>query len=122
MPIESTAQRLLPHLRRVALGLDAAHLADGQLLGAFVSDRDESAFAALVRRHGPMVLGVCRRVVGNPHDAEDAFQATFLVLVRRATAVNPPGRVGHSLYGVACRTALQARQAPARRRAREPTA
>src|SRR3954468_10940784 len=118
MPTESAAQRLLPHLRRVALARDA-ETSDGSLLGAFIATRDEAAFAALVRRHGPMVLGVCRRVIGDPHLAEDAFQATFLVLARRAAAVRPRHLVGHWLYGVAYRTALKARGAAARRMAKE---
>ena len=88
MPSESAARRLLPHLRRVALARDADN-GDAALLGEFVATRDEAAFAALVRRHGPMVLGVCRRVIGDPHLAEDAFQATFLVLARRAATVRP---------------------------------
>jgi RNA polymerase sigma factor (sigma-70 family) len=94
-------------------------LSDGQLLERFLRDRDEPAFEALVRRHGPMVLGVCRRVVGNTHDAEDAFQATFLVLVHKAASIVSRERVGHWLYGVAYHSALKARHLAARRRARE---
>jgi RNA polymerase sigma factor (sigma-70 family) len=110
---------VLQHLRRVLLRRDGAGRTDGELLEAFVSRRDEASFEALVRRHGPMVLGVCRRALRNPHDAEDAFQATFLVLVRRAASVVPRERVGNWLYGVAYRTALEAKRAAARRQARE---
>jgi RNA polymerase sigma factor (sigma-70 family) len=102
-----------------ALSRDGGALTDGQLLECFLRDRDELAFEALVRRHGPMVLGVCRRVVSNTHDAEDAFQATFLALVHKAAAVVPRELVGHWLYGVAYRTALNARRLAARRGARE---
>src|SRR5690348_9208238 len=74
---------------------------DGQLLARFVRGRDELAFELLVRRHGPMVLGVCRRLLLTPEDAEDAFQATFLVLARKAGSVRPRERVGPWLHGVA---------------------
>ena len=90
---------------------------DRDLLARFAHDRDEDAFAELVRRHGPMVLAVGRRVTGNPEDAEDAFQAAFLVLARRAGQVGKPDLLGNWLYGVATRTALEARKA--RRRVKE---
>ncbi len=111
--------RVVRHLRRAALPPGEGEGTDGELLGRFVAGRDEAAFAALVRRHGPMVLGVCRRVLGNVQDAEDAFQATFLVLVRKAGGVVPRELVGNWLYGVAYRTALEAKASRARRKARE---
>lgn len=110
--------RVIDHLRRAALPRDGAGLGDGELLGCFVERRDETAIAALVTRHGPMVWGVCRRLLSY-HDAEDAFQATFLVLVRKAATIAPREMVGNWLYGVAHQTALQARRAAARRRTRE---
>jgi len=82
---------------------------DTQLLKRFTAVREESAFAALVERHGPMVLGVCRRVLHNEHDAEDAFQAVFLVLARKATAVRKVESLGSWLYGVAYRVAARLR-------------
>src|SRR5207248_7947430 len=87
-----------------------------ELLDRFRRDRDGDAFTSLVRRHGPMVLGVCRRVLRDAHAAEDAFQAVFLVLARKADAVRPPGLLGPWLYGVAYRTALKARGREFRRR------
>jgi len=113
------ASRMMPTIRRVVLAGAVADRTDGQLLAAFVANRDADAFAGLVRRHGPMVLGVCRRVTGDHHTAEDAFQAVFLVLARRAAAVRPREQVGNWLYGVAYRTALKARAVLARRRSRE---
>jgi RNA polymerase sigma factor (sigma-70 family) len=107
---------LLERLRGVLLRPAAGELSDGQLLERYLAGREEAAFALLLRRHGPMVLGVCRRLLRHQQDAEDAFQATFLVLVRRAEAIRPRGRVGPWLYGVAYRTALKARSLAARRR------
>src|SRR6516162_949202 len=78
---------VIQHLRRAMLVRDAAGLTDQQLLESYISRRDQAALAALVQRHGPMVWGVCRRVLSNYHDAEDAFQATFPVLVRKAPSI-----------------------------------
>jgi RNA polymerase sigma factor (sigma-70 family) len=113
----SPRNSVIDHLRRAVLR-DSAGLGDRELLGCFIERHDEAAFAALVRRHGPMVWGVCRRLLSH-HDAEDAFQATFLVLVRKAASIVPREMVGNWLYGVAHQTALQARRTAARRRARE---
>jgi RNA polymerase sigma factor (sigma-70 family) len=108
--------RALQHFReRLADGGDT----DPQLLARFAAARDEAAFAALVQRHGPMVLAVCRRVLGHYQDAEDAFQATFLVLARKADSVVKRDSLGCFLHQVAYRIALEARTALARRRARE---
>jgi len=87
---------------------------DTHLLGRFVRGRDEAAFAALMDRHGPMVMGVCRRVLRDPHAVDDVFQATFLVFVRKAASLRRPHLLGNWLYGVAYRIALQARAAAAR--------
>jgi RNA polymerase sigma factor (sigma-70 family) len=102
---------VLHHCRRAAFLHDGGGLTDGQLLECFIHRREEAAFEALVRRHGPMVLGVCRRVLAHDQDAEDAFQATFLVLVRKAASLTARERVGNWLYGVAYRVALQAKAA-----------
>src|SRR4051812_39465728 len=89
---------------------------DGELLERFAARRDEAAFEALVRRHGPMVWGVCRRVLRDRHDAEDAFQATFLVLARKAASVAQPELVTNWLYVVASKTAARAGAMASRRR------
>ncbi len=106
-------------LRRVAVLRGAGETTDTELLERFVTERDEAAFEALVQRHGPMVLGVCRNLLHNPHDAEDAFQATFLVLVRKAASIQRRALLTSWLYGVAYRIALRARANAARRRAHE---
>jgi RNA polymerase sigma factor (sigma-70 family) len=110
--------KVIDGLRRAVLADAEAARTDGQLLECFISRCDEAAVAALVRRHGPMVWGVCRRLLPY-HDAEDAFQATFLVLVRKATSILPREMIAHWLYGVAHQTALKARATTAKRGARE---
>src|SRR5947208_3489648 len=94
---------ILPHLCRLIGSPAGRDLSDGDLLERFLGRRDAAAFAALVRRHGPTVLGVCRRVLRNAHDAEDAFQATFLVLARKGRSIARREALGSWLYGVAYR-------------------
>jgi RNA polymerase sigma factor (sigma-70 family) len=103
------------HLRRLVRPDGADGLSDGQLLERFVAAQDEAAFEVLVWRHGPLVLGICRRVLRDPHLAEDAFQATFLVLVRKAASICKREAVGSWLHKVAYRVALGAREGAARR-------
>jgi RNA polymerase sigma factor (sigma-70 family) len=110
---------IIQHLRRAVLLREGAGQTDKQLLEVYLSRREEAALAALVYRHGPMVWGVCRRVLRNYHDAEDAFQATFLVLVRKASSIALPELLANWLYGVAHQTALKARATTAKRRSRE---
>jgi RNA polymerase sigma factor (sigma-70 family) len=111
---------LLHYLRRLRSNRNAAGaLDDVQLLHRFLSQRDENAFTALVQRYGAMVWGLCVRRLGETPEAEDAFQATFLVLVRKASSLRGPQLLGPWLYGVAYRTALKLRGQRARRRARE---
>jgi RNA polymerase sigma factor (sigma-70 family) len=116
------AEILLRHLRRLVAPQGVAHLSDKELVARFAAHRDEAAFEALVQRHGPMVLCVCRRVLGNEHDAEDAFQATFLVLSRKTASLRRQESVGSWLFGVAHRLALKANAAAARRRIHESRA
>ena len=107
-------------VRELGLAVDSSSPeADAALLTRYARDRDNAAFAELLRRHGPVVLGVCRRILSSPHDAEDAFQAVFLVLAKRPEAIRPAGQVGNWLYGVAVRTANKAKVAAARRWRRE---
>jgi RNA polymerase sigma factor (sigma-70 family) len=115
----SRADRLLLHVRRIASRTSPD---DSALLTRFLATRDPAAFEALVARHGPMVQRVCRRVLGNRHDAEDAFQATFLVLARKAGSVRSGSALAAWLHGVACRVALGARTSASRRRLREAPA
>src|SRR6058998_3419828 len=82
---------------------------DGALLDRYLSMRDEAAFEALVRQHGPMVLSLCRRYLRNPSDVEDAFQATFLVLVRKAPSIRQRQLISSWLYGVAYKVSMRAR-------------
>src|SRR5262249_28321127 len=107
---------LVRHLRRAVIPTDGPGSLDGELLGRYVARRDEAAFEALLRRHGPMVLGVCRRVLRSEADAEDAFQATFLILVRKAAAIRQRGLVSNWLYGVAHNVARKAKARGRRRR------
>jgi hypothetical protein len=104
-------KKVLQYIHAVAAAPEAGDAADGALLDLFLARRDESAFEALVRRHGPMVLAVCLRVLKGAQDAEDAFQATFLVLARRAGSIGKRGSLASWLpdHGVALRTSRRRR-------------
>jgi len=110
---------VLSHLQRLLGTPSLDEPSDRQLLDRFAAHRDEAAFDELLRRHGPMVLGVCRRLLAGPHDADDVFQATFLVFVHKAASIRKGTSLGCWLYGVAYRLALKARVGAARRRAHE---
>jgi RNA polymerase sigma factor (sigma-70 family) len=110
---------LLQHLRRMFPSGNLGDPTDPRLLEQFLRQGDQAAFEAVVRRHGPMIWGVCRRLLGNAPDAEDAFQATFLVLVRKARTLSRRELLANWLYGVARRTALKARALRTRRSRRE---
>jgi len=107
------------YLRRTALNADSNGMADGQLLLCFLNEGEDAAFEILLRRHGRMVLGVCQRILKNSSDAEDAFQATFLVLLRKADSLLDRQTIGNWLYGVAHHVALKARAAAGKRRLKE---
>jgi len=113
--MHATARDLGTLFNEGAVGM----LSDGQLLERLVGRRDASAFEAIVERYGPLVWGVCLRVLRDHHDAEDAFQATFLVFARKAASVMPREKLGNWLYGVAFQTAMKARATRAKRRVRE---
>lgn len=100
MPAHS-APPLIPHVRRLA----ALASSDEPLLADFLARRSNDAFAALLARHGPLVLAICRRILRDPHAAEDVFQAVFLVLTDRAASLRRPGSLGSFLYGAATRLA-----------------
>jgi RNA polymerase sigma factor (sigma-70 family) len=110
---------LLRHLHTLERARGMETLDDRELLRRFAAGSEEPAFAVLVRRHGPLVLQVCRRLLADPHSAEDVFQATFLVLARRANSLRKPDAVGSFLYGVAYRLACRARTEAARRQFHE---
>jgi RNA polymerase sigma factor (sigma-70 family) len=110
--------QLLRYLRRVT-DPDCAQVGDGQLIERFLAARDEAAFTALVRRHGPMVFALCCRLLHDEHDAEDAFQATFLVLARKAASVRRHRSLGGWLHEVAYHLALRAKTSAAKRQKRE---
>ncbi len=117
--MESQIKEMVDFLRQAALRQGDGGPTDGQLLARFIEHREQAAVAALVQRHGPMVWGVCRRILRHHHDAEDAFQATFLVLIRKAASVRKREMMANWLYGVAQQTAMKARAMLAKRRTRE---
>src|SRR6202790_3914478 len=114
---EKQLRTVVGNLRRVIRPNPVGRVSDTQLLERFLSRRDELAFEMLVWRHGSMVLNVCRRVLRDAHDAEDAFQATFLIFVRKLGSIGKREAVAGWLYKVAYRVALRARQRAALRRA-----
>jgi RNA polymerase sigma factor (sigma-70 family) len=111
--------RIIENLRQTVLVQDGAGRSDAQLLECFIARHDEAAFETIVRRHGPMVLSVCRRILRHSHDAEDAFQATFLVLVRKASTLKSKELLANWLYGVAYQTSLKARAVAVKHQARQ---
>jgi RNA polymerase sigma factor (sigma-70 family) len=116
---DRTTNPLLRYLHKVAAPGEVGRLTDRQLLERFVQRRDEAAFEVLVHRHGPLVWRVCRQILHNAQDCEDACQATFLVLVRKAGSVGRPELLGNWLYGVALRVAGRIRKTVGRRQAHE---
>ncbi|HLN28697.1 MAG TPA: sigma-70 family RNA polymerase sigma factor [Gemmataceae bacterium] len=113
------ANTVLPYIRKLAAAETVHQQSDCELLQGFVADRDDEAFAALMRRHGGIVMNVCRSVLRSPHDAEDVFQATFLVLAQKAVSIREYGSLASWLHGVAYRLACKHRSRESRRRAME---
>jgi RNA polymerase sigma factor (sigma-70 family) len=111
-----TKSPIISHLRKTLLD---PTLSDGQLLDRFLRDNDSVAFESIVHRHGPMVMGVCRRVLGDTHDAEDAYQAAFVVLAQKAGTVSPKDALANWLHGVACVASMRLRSTRTKRQARE---
>src|SRR5437879_10232551 len=116
----ATAQltNVLQQLRTMVHARAYEETSDRELLERFLAEREEAAFVAILKRHGPMVLHVCRRIQANEHDAEDAFQATFLLLARKAGSIRKLESLASWLHGVAHRLALEAKDQGARRQAR----
>jgi RNA polymerase sigma factor (sigma-70 family) len=113
------AGTILRHIRNLIDGESTKNLTDGELIQRFAAQREEAAFSALVQRHGALVWGVCQHLLHHEQDAEDAFQATFLVLARRAASIRKTEALGSFLHGVAYRIALRAKQSARRRQSRE---
>src|SRR5215469_14854736 len=123
--VPSSISSVLRYIRGLAAADNLGSVSDRQLLQRFIGLREEAAFATLMQRHGPMVLGVCRRLLRQTQDAEDAFQATFLLLARGANSIRDPAAVGGWLHGVARRVAVKlqsqaTRQAAATKPAARP--
>src|SRR5262245_42456760 len=116
---DAQAGAILGYLRHLTGTPSTRTLTDAQLLRRFAVQCEEPAFAALMQRHGRLVWGVCRHVLRSEQDAEDAFQATFLVLARRASSIRKAESVGSWLHGVAYRIAVRVKRAASRRQARE---
>jgi RNA polymerase sigma-70 factor (ECF subfamily) len=114
-----TLNAVVDYIHRIAAVGQFVKLTDGELVERFIATQDEEAFGALIHRHGPLVLSVCQRVLHNIEDAEDAFQATFLVLVRKARSIAKQDSVASWLHGVAHRIAVRATIARSRRQAVE---
>ena len=112
---------VIAQVRQVLASVRLNQLSEGELLSRYVLSSDDDAFAELVRRLGPTVMGVCQRILGRSPEAEDAFQVAFMVLARKSASVRPPSRIAAWMHGVATLAAKKARAALVRRRSREQT-